>query len=336
MISRIALLLSVLLMACVHTAARDLRTLDTRYLMADSVINQSVVNIAMPSHDSRRITLEMSIRQLSAQPLQLQLAWKDHLSHSFSIEAIVDSKQSDAMLGANETSAYRIACDGRTISSGRSGGENDRVTIVLESADSATNIMINDMNVAGMKGGEPVDSLLLTIGDKAMIEYIVMESELSPMQWTVATDGPDSTGAIGNMPCGLWRHLDRDHDERMARPGGEYTLLVRPSATVGYDIVYQSGARVNSNFWHRGMLKGHLLESAVAGQYDLLWFDAAGLPLTNAEPLPADVTASADRWPHNSGYAVLSPGNPSVLTLTFPLLKSTIRYTLTNPETAER
>ena len=106
---------------------------------------------------------------------------------------------------------------------------------------------------------------------------------------------------------GFWRYFDRQNDPSYARPGGEYTLaLVNNGQRGEYDIVLVDGARVYADKWRPMMLKGHLRATVFAGHYDLKWIDAS------FEPMTSDI------------HATIEEG--ALLTLSFPLYKTTLRF----------
>ena len=102
---------------------------------------------------------------------------------------------------------------------------------------------------------------------------------------------------------GYWTYLDRNTNDSKARLGGRYTVALIKSNR-DYDIIYISGARVNSDEWQCGMLKGRLIHTAFPGSYTLVWYDAT------KQPFGEDEYADFDN---------------SILTLHFPLHDSQIR-----------
>lgn len=106
---------------------------------------------------------------------------------------------------------------------------------------------------------------------------------------------------------GFWRYFDRQNDPAYARPGGEYTLaLVNNGRRGEYDIVLVDGARVYADKWRPMMLKGQLRATVFNGHYDLSWIDAS------FEPMTSDI------------HATIEDG--ALLTLSFPLYKTTLRF----------
>lgn len=112
---------------------------------------------------------------------------------------------------------------------------------------------------------------------------------------------------------GYWTYFDRANDPAYARPGGQYTLAVVRNDTAAddtnatYDILYISGAVTLGDSWHPMMLKGALKTTIFQGQYDLEWIDST------FNRISSDIHASLD-------------SNNALLTLSFPLLKTTLRF----------
>lgn len=78
---------------------------------------------------------------------------------------------------------------------------------------------------------------------------------------------------------GYWIVFDRNLEESLLVPGGDYRLaIVKDSGC--YLILYLSGARTNSQSWQPGMIKGILTPDPFPATYSLIWNDAEGLPLT--------------------------------------------------------
>lgn len=130
---------------------------------------------------------------------------------------------------------------------------------------------------------------------------------------------------------GYWTYFDRSNDPMYARLGGQYTLAVVrndsiPSADragASYDIVYISGAKTLGHYWKPMMLKGRLRPTIFQGHYDLEWTDSTFDTITE------DIHAILD-------------SDDALLTLAFPLLKTTIRFSKApipqsyNPNTAQK
>lgn len=112
-----------------------------------------------------------------------------------------------------------------------------------------------------------------------------------------------------------WTYFDRSNDPMYAKLGGRYTLAVikREDAATSsyqshaYDIVYISGAKTLGENWQPMMLKGTLRTTIFQGHYDLEWIDST------FDRISDDIHATLD-------------SDNSLLTLSFPLLKTTIRF----------
>lgn len=106
---------------------------------------------------------------------------------------------------------------------------------------------------------------------------------------------------------GCWRYLDRDMRPEKAVPGGFYTLATVADGNGGYEIVYLGGATQNAGAWQPLRLKGRLVPSGFAGNYDLAWQAADG------------------RGCPPESYAVID-AYTGTLTLYFPLLGASMRF----------
>lgn len=110
-------------------------------------------------------------------------------------------------------------------------------------------------------------------------------------------------------PVGVWEYLDRDTDSRRAIIGGRYRLGIIEASDGRkgeYDIVYLGGAEVNPSKWRPGMLKGRLRALPFANHWDLQWYDS------EMKLISTDLNASMEQ--------------NAILSLNFPLMKSTIRF----------
>ncbi len=105
----------------------------------------------------------------------------------------------------------------------------------------------------------------------------------------------------------VWKYLDRETDSRYTRLGGYYNIATVTENDGSISIIYISGAKTNNALWKEGMLKGRLVKTFLANNFDLQWFDA-------------DMNLF-----DNECYATLSD-DKKILTLNFPLLKSTLRF----------
>ncbi|MDE5785879.1 MAG: hypothetical protein K2H98_05035, partial [Duncaniella sp.] len=127
-------------------------------------------------------------------------------------------------------------------------------------------------------------------------------------QWTPDAIRERLSRADLKSPEGYWEYLDRNTSPRKAREGGQYRLAIvksldRPDT---YDILYLSGAKVSASSWKPGMRKGRLIPTDYVDHYDLEWIDATFHQHTS------DIHASVEQ--------------SSILTLSFPLLDSSLRF----------
>lgn len=110
-------------------------------------------------------------------------------------------------------------------------------------------------------------------------------------------------------PAGYYRYLDCDVEEAYAGLGGNYSLALVPATDGGFDVIYLAGAQRNSSGWSTGMLKGHLTPTIFQNHYDLTWYDS------EKRPLAGECSANIDQ--------------NALLTLSFPMFKSQLRFALT-------
>lgn len=108
---------------------------------------------------------------------------------------------------------------------------------------------------------------------------------------------------------GIWEYQDRNLPAGKIVPGGNYEVaVVRLPASDGYGIYYIGGAEIYADRWTPLMRKGTLVPTVFSGSFDLEWTDA-----------------SRSRKLTRENNATLAMDN-SLLTLSFPLLKSVIRF----------
>jgi hypothetical protein len=97
---------------------------------------------------------------------------------------------------------------------------------------------------------------------------------------------------------------DRVLDEDLLRLGGDYKLAII-RGDKGYDLVYLSGAKVNSSYWERGMIKGKLLSDDYGGAFNVVWYDSQQTAMSH------DIKAQSE--------------NGVMLTINFPYQSSQLR-----------
>lgn len=94
-----------------------------------------------------------------------------------------------------------------------------------------------------------------------------------------------------------------------AAPGGDYRFAVVKSGA-SYDLIYLSGAKINSGNWRRGMVKASPSPSGITGIWNVCWDDAMHRPLSH------EIKAQSDA----SG----------IITFQFPYQNSQLRLCLSN------
>lgn len=192
------------------------------------------------------------------------------------------------------------------------GGDNSIVVEIDPPGDKAQIYVGDDvMNYAGsVMLSSPVDSVSVGTMGKIELAFIAIECGHEP-RLDSGLDDLELQQACApgqEAPLGMWRYLDRDNDAAFARPGGFYTLTVvaDPAEQGTYLLLYLDGARVNSTAWKAGMIKGRLTPTRFIGRYRLEWRNA-------------DKTILQDE------AAAILDGD--ILTLTFPLHQSHLRFT---------
>ncbi len=109
---------------------------------------------------------------------------------------------------------------------------------------------------------------------------------------------------------GLWQYLDRDLVGNEVQLGGQYTIaIVRTdkSDTDSYDMIYLAGADDSPALWQAFNIKGKLQTTPFINIYDAIWFDST-------------------RQTHDKSEEVNARIENSIMTMTFPLLNSSIRF----------
>ena len=141
------------------------------------------------------------------------------------------------------------------------------------------------------------------------VSSLALERRVSP-QSSLATDWTvdalkEYFAASTDSTEGFWQYLDGENDPQYARLGGRYRLAIVKGGD-GYDIIYIDGAETLASQWKPMMLKGGLKTTIFENHYDLEWIDST------FESIRRDIHAS------------VSDG--AILTLSFPLLKTTLRF----------
>lgn len=155
----------------------------------------------------------------------------------------------------------------------------------------------------------PSATMEIKVNGKADISVIVTEyipDIVSELSTGLNEDEINKLISGKSQPCGVWTALDRDTDSRRALAGGRYKLAVVPRNDEGFDIIYLDGAEVNPSAWKTGMRKGILKPTIFTDHYDLIWYDSKMVPIE------FDASASVEQG--------------VILTLSFPILKSTLRF----------
>ncbi len=78
---------------------------------------------------------------------------------------------------------------------------------------------------------------------------------------------------------GYWYFYDRSMPAMKAKLGGYYTIAIVRSKdnSDAYDILYVAGAQTCADQWQPMRIKGRIIRSGFADEYDLLWYDTDGM-----------------------------------------------------------
>lgn len=171
----------------------------------------------------------------------------------------------------------------------------------------STLTQVADIECAGASEGR--FAVMATAGVRLPLVVAAYRSAAPSLQSGIDEEAIRRAERSPGSPVGIWEYLDRDTDSRRAMAGGRYRLGIIPAADGGkgdYDIVYLGGAEVNSHLWKTGMIKGRLKALPFASHWDLQWYDS------DMRLIVHDINASMEQ--------------NSILSLNFPLMKSTIRF----------
>lgn len=106
--------------------------------------------------------------------------------------------------------------------------------------------------------------------------------------------------------CGIWDFFDEEVETEIALKGGRYKVALLPSESGGYDVIYISGAAVDSSRWNAGALKGHLTPTPFADTFTLYWIDSQGKKIDDMTP-----------------YATIEG---AIMSFVFPIQKAKFRF----------
>ena len=156
---------------------------------------------------------------------------------------------------------------------------------------------------------KPIEALMQS-SSPASVSLFAIEESTSPhnryaTDWTVETLCAHLQASTDSVE-GFWKYLDRQNDPVYARLGGRYELATVKNPCGNYDIIYIGGAETMAPQWTACMLKGKLIPTIFTDHFDLEWVD------------------STFGYMKEDVHASITEGN--ILTLNFPLLKSSIRF----------
>ncbi len=223
---------------------------------------------------------------------------------------IYDKRQAVVFVGTVRSGAEKIISS-KKINKGvnLSTGAN---SILVEISKSEFNLFVGDDKLSYV-GTYKIDNLhgsfcgIVSSEDANMYNLIIestpdVAKELSTT-FTIESL-KDRYILTNNLNEGFWSYLDRDVNLEWARIGGKYRLALVENGGE-YLIIYIDGADTNKSKWVEGMIKGILKPTIFKNHYDLVWYDST-----------FDIIDS-------EANAVIEN---SILTLNFPLYKSSIRF----------
>lgn len=156
---------------------------------------------------------------------------------------------------------------------------------------------------AGSDGAAVLIPVVFSASDADGIDYD-NPAGLTVLRNTLLADSIPAPEYFAGPMLAVWHYLDRNTDPELAELREHYILATVAGTAGGYDIVcLPAGADASA----APRLKGHLEPTPFRNHYALRWLDAAGRPV--------DPEAYADVDPEER-----------ILTLTFPLLNSSLRF----------
>lgn len=309
--------ITILCLATAHAVEPQRIYLNYGGILQDTVITFPSLPPTLSS--SREIRLDIPDKKFSNKILKLTFNWLDKEESKWSAIISVFNSGSDELLdGCHLTLSVIKSTENEPVYEKTFKDiltdKNSEISICIDLTDTEALLLAGHNNlkqIAILHGlfnpSCPVD---FEVEGKTEISSMVCEyNEDIRTLLTTGLSEEDIKKMVSDspQPAGIWKALDRDTDSRYALAGGRYTLAVVPvPQTKEFDILYLNGAEVNSSIWKAGMRKGKLIPTPFKDHYDLIWYDSA------LEPIEYDATASVEQ--------------DIILSLSFPLLKSTLRF----------
>ena len=290
------------------------------------------VIIIEPTEPMLRSTIEVCFsfrgknEGVLARKRELTLQWNRHSDKEYSfvtfepgsetMDDMVDTRFISVTIG-NRHSGVEEIIETRKITHGIGLGQEENVALLAIGND-RVEIGLGHRNPAIFYESDmrtsPDDPLSIQTTGSVMVSETVWEYETKPDNGLITainrksvSDSIEGWRKAGALHAGIWTYLDRNMDNDYARPGGRYKLALIPADnTDSYLLVYLEGAETNGNAWKEGMIKGKLKTTPFENHYDLTWYDS------KMEKIDRDCHADIS--------------TEEILTLSFPLLKSTIRF----------
>ncbi|MDE6485083.1 MAG: hypothetical protein K2L14_06800 [Duncaniella sp.] len=315
-------LLPAFLSACALAAAQSIEAQSFRYELP-SVVSDTVIPIVIPASappHSLKVSARAAAADKSSGWALMFVADTDTMSVNLNIRQagyFDPFDHSDATVSVM-SGHKKIGSATFTSELASSPGEYNTLTVNI----SSRHITISGghrhlARLLDIDNPLPVVPARVMFEAKGKVEVSEMTASVIPVPelvaataWTAQEIADYLTTSPLDPIEGYWDYLDRNTTPRRAREGGRYTLAIvkskdRPGT---YDILYLSGARVYSDKWMPAMRKGRLIPTDYIDHYDLEWIDATFRLRT------LDMHASVEQ--------------SSILTLSFHLLHSSLRFTL--------
>lgn len=127
-------------------------------------------------------------------------------------------------------------------------------------------------------GFEAAPATLLQVSD---ISLNLVYPASSPSEWNGEEAFKKRVKNSKDPLEGYWAIFDRDLEESLLRPGGDYRLAIMKEGD-RYVAFYLSGAVVNNKKWRQGMVKAILVPGNFPEVYNVEWFDAEGAPISES------------------------------------------------------
>ncbi|MDE5886150.1 MAG: hypothetical protein K2H46_01035 [Muribaculaceae bacterium] len=129
-------------------------------------------------------------------------------------------------------------------------------------------------------GFEADPAALINITDIALLPLSSLKPDVSPL-WKEKNLLDEYFKKSKDPLEGYWALFDRDLEESLLRPGGNYHLALINDGDK-YLLLYIGGAVINNKKWRQGMVKAILTPGLFQDIFNVEWIDAEGNPLSES------------------------------------------------------